>query len=270
MENTKKLLSIMETLRDPETGCPWDLKQDFLSVTKHTLEEAYEVVDAVEAKDMEALKRELGDLLFQVVFYAQLAKEEKLFDFEEIAGLMVEKLIVRHPHIFAGRTDIKTADDQTTAWEAQKTEERKAKAAANGKLHSVLDDVPKSLPALIRASKLQKRAAGVGFNWDNIDQIFAKLEEELTELKAEIHHNNADQKGIREELGDILFVISNIANYFKVDPEEALRLTNKKFESRFGYIEQRLASQKRTADQATLEEMDILWNEAKAIERTRN
>jgi ATP diphosphatase len=263
----QKLLQIMEQLRDPQKGCPWDLEQNFHSITKHTLEEAYEVVDAVESGDMESLKKELGDLLFQVVFYAQMAKEEKLFDFEDVAAFMGEKLIVRHPHIFGNRTDIKTASDQSAAWEAQKAEERKAKAAGEGKAASVLDDVAKSLPALTRASKLQKRAARVGFNWDRIEQVFEKLEEEVLELKAEIRQQEEDKGGIQGEIGDILFVISNIANYFDVDPEEALRQTNKKFERRFNYIEEQLANQQRKPEQATLEEMDSLWNEAKKLER---
>lgn len=263
MQNTQKLLHIMEQLRNPDGGCPWDLEQDFQSIARHTLEEAYEVVDAIETNDMDGLKKELGDLLFQVVFYAQMGKEQNLFDFEEIAGLMNEKLIARHPHIFSDRTDIKTAEDQTKAWEALKAEERKAKASGEGKKHSVLDDVAKSLPALLRASKLQKRAARVGFNWDKIEQIFEKLEEEIAELKAEINQPQHNEAGIKEEIGDILFVIGNIANYFHVDPEDALRQTNKKFEQRFHYIEQQLAKENREPQHATLEEMDALWNEAK-------
>lgn len=260
MQNMQKLIQIMEQLRDPETGCPWDLEQDFKSIAKHTLEEAYEVADAIESGDMGELKKELGDLLFQVVFYAQMAKEQQLFDMDEIAGLMAEKLITRHPHIFGDRQDIKTAADQTAAWEAIKAEER----SKDGKATSALDGVAKSLPALLRASKLQKRAARVGFNWDKVEQIFDKLEEEIGELKAEIVHPKDNSAAIQEEIGDMLFVIANIANYFDVDPEEALRQTNAKFQRRFHYIEQALAKEKRTPKESTLEEMDGLWNEAKA------
>lgn len=266
MENMKRLIQIMEQLRDPKTGCPWDLEQNFATIAKHTLEEAYEVADAVASGDMNNLKEELGDLLFQVVFYAHMAKEENLFDFEEVAGLMADKLIDRHPHIFGNRTDIKTAADQSAAWEALKAEERKAQAKNGGTVPSALDNVTKSLPALLRASKLQKRAARVGFNWDKVEDIFAKLEEEIAELQAEIGHTEENSAAIQGEIGDILFVVSNIANYFDVDPEEALRQTNRKFERRFRYIEEALGKQSRTPQESTLEEMDVLWNEAKGRE----
>lgn len=267
MQYTKQLLEIMERLRTPGTGCPWDLEQNFKSIIPHTLEEAYEVVDAIENNDMDALRSELGDLLFQIVFYAQMAKEQEVFDFEDIAAAMGEKLIARHPHIFADKTGIKTADEQTEAWEVLKVEERRKKAEALGKTASVLDDVSHSLPSLLRASKLQKRAAKVGFNWQHINQVFEKLEEEVQELKDEINQPTHDKERIEDELGDMLFVICNIANFLKTNPEEALRKANKKFERRFGYVEQALAKQSRSPEKASLEEMDQLWNEAKKLER---
>lgn len=267
MQHTKQLLEIMARLRDPQKGCPWDIAQDFKSITQHTLEEAYEVVDTIENNDMKGLMAELGDLLFQVVFYTQMADEQGLFDFEAVAEAMNAKLIARHPHIFGDKTGIHTADEQTEAWEELKVLERKAKAEASGKTASVLDDVSRSLPSLLRASKLQKRAAKVGFNWKNIGQVFDKLEEEVEELHHELAQTPQTLEKIEDELGDIFFVLCNISNWLKVNPEEALRKANKKFERRFHYIEQSLATQGRTPTESTLEEMDNLWNEAKGQER---
>ncbi len=259
-----ELLSLMHRLRDKNTGCPWDIEQNFHSIAPHTIEEAYEVADAISRDDMEDLQSELGDLLLQVVFHAQIAKENGLFDFEDIARTITHKLIRRHPHIFADDA-INSASEQVQQWEALKAKEREAKAAKKGQRSSLLDDVPRNLPAMIRASKLQKRAANVGFNWEQPEQIIEKLEEELTELKAELHHNNTNR--ISEELGDIFFVICNIANHYHINPEAALATTNAKFERRFNYIEAQLANENRTPEQATLDEMDRFWNEIRVQEK---
>lgn len=258
-----ELLSIMARLRDKETGCPWDIEQDFASIAPYTLEEAYEVADAIAENDMAGLKEELGDLLLQVVFHSQMAKEEGLFSFDEVAAAISQKLIRRHPHVF-GEKEIRTAEAQTASWEAIKAEERKEKA---GKPVSVLDNVPKALPALTRALKLQKRAAKVGFDWDNPEPVFAKLTEEVQELRDALAEGASPAK-LADELGDILFVCANLARQFDIEPEEALRGTNHKFERRFHYIEERLAAAGRTPQEASLEEMDALWDEAKKTEKT--
>lgn len=257
------LLQIMARLRDPDGGCPWDIEQNFATIAPYTLEEAYEVADAIAENDMVGLKEELGDLLLQVVFHAQMAKEEGLFDFDAVAAGIGEKLVRRHPHVF-GAADIRTADDQTASWEAIKAEERKEKA---GKPVSILDNIPKALPALTRAVKLQKRAAKVGFDWKSPEPVFAKLDEEVAELKAEIDADAPREKLI-DELGDILFVCANLARQLDIEPEEALRGANRKFERRFNHIEQTLSQQGRTPHEASLEEMDSLWNEAKQRERS--
>lgn len=256
------LLHIMARLRDPNGGCPWDVEQDFASIAPYTLEEAYEVADAIAEGDMQGLKEELGDLLLQVVFHAQMAKEEGLFDFDQVAAGIGEKLVRRHPHVF-GDADIKTAEAQTASWEAIKAEERKEKA---GKPVSILDNVPKALPALTRALKLQKRAAKVGFDWDSPEPVFAKLDEEIGEFKSAIAEG-ADREKLADELGDILFVCANLARQFDIEPEEALRGTNRKFERRFRHIEHSLSQQNKRPEDATLEEMDALWNDAKKQEK---
>ncbi|MCH2545989.1 MAG: nucleoside triphosphate pyrophosphohydrolase [Alphaproteobacteria bacterium] len=258
------LLKIMAQLRDKDNGCPWDVEQDFASIAPCTIEEAYEVVDAIYENDMDHLREELGDLLLQVVFHAQMASEEGLFNFDDIANGISQKLIRRHPHVF-GDAKIKTAAAQTESWEAIKAQERAHKQT---KAQSLLDDVPKALPALTRAYKLQKRAAKVGFDWDTTAPILAKLEEESRELQAEIDAGASKDK-LTDELGDILFVCVNLARQVKVDPEEALMSTNRKFERRFRYIEHELALQGRTAEDATLKEMDILWDAAKSKEKEK-
>lgn len=256
-----ELLAIMAQLRDKENGCPWDVEQTFASIASCTLEEAYEVVDAIHENDMDHLREELGDLLLQVVFHAQMAKEAGHFTFDEVAQEISTKLIRRHPHVF-GDADVKTAEAQTAMWESIKEQERAGKA----KTESLLDDVPKALPALTRALKLQKRAAKVGFDWDDTAPILAKLQEEAAELEAEMKAGAPKDK-LTDELGDVLFVCVNLARQLKVEPEEALSGTNRKFERRFRYIEQALRKQGRTPDDATLEEMDALWDAAKAQER---
>lgn len=259
-----ELLALMNSLRDKEHGCPWDIEQNFATIAPHTIEEAYEVADAIDRNDMDDLRSELGDLLLQVVFHTQMAKEAGLFDFDDVATAITQKLIARHPHLF-GDEKVANAAEQVHKWEAIKGAERAQKAQLAGKEHSVLDDIPRNLPAMIRASKIQKRAAKVGFNWKQIDPILDKLQEEISELKAEIP--TANKTRITHEIGDMLFVICNIANYFHVNPEEALRSTNNKFERRFNYVEQELKKQDRTPEQASLEEMDGLWNEIRAQEK---
>ena len=264
-----RLLEIMRKLRDPDGGCPWDVEQTFESIAPYTIEEGYEVDEAIRAGDMDALKDELGDLLFQVVFHAQIADEQGLFDFKDVVAAVSDKMERRHPHVFAGAT-IADADAQTAAWEAQKAKERAAKAEQDGYQPSVLDGVTVSLPALLRAVKLQKRAARVGFDWPDARMILDKITEESLEL-SEAMANKADGSGsdaeILDEFGDLLFVYTNLARHMKIDPEEALRGTNAKFERRFKAIEAKLAEMGKTPAESDLQEMDALWNEVKAEEQ---
>ena len=254
-----RLIQIMQRLRDPDGGCPWDVDQTFVTIAPYTIEEAYEVADAIERGDLDELKGELGDLLFQVVFHARMAEEQGLFAFDDVANAISDKLIRRHPHVFGDESQ-RTAAQQTVAWEAIKAEERKARQK-----HGVLDDVPVGLPALTRAAKLTKRAGRVGFDWPSTDQVFDKLHEEVAELRAEIAAGDLDKA--REEMGDLLFVVANLARKLDVEPEDALRATNAKFVRRFGFIEAELAKDGRTPDQSTLEEMDRLWDAAKVAEK---
>ncbi|QJE72893.1 nucleoside triphosphate pyrophosphohydrolase [Aerophototrophica crusticola] len=265
-QNLARLLDIMAKLRDPQGGCPWDVEQTFATIAPHTIEEAYEVADAIQSGDMHALKDELGDLLFQVVFYAQMAKEQGAFDFDAIAGQIADKMIRRHPHVF-GDAVVPTADDQTNRWEEQKARERAEKAAAEGKAPSALDGVITGLPALTRALKLQKRAARVGFDWTEAEQILDKMEEEIGELRAELQAGTRDPARVEDEMGDLLFVLVNLARRLEVEPETALRGANAKFERRFRQVEAYLAAEGRTPSQATLDEMESLWQRAKSLER---
>lgn len=255
-----KLLAIMARLRDPDTGCPWDVEQDFDTIAPYTVEEAYEVADAIERKDMADLQDELGDLLLQVVFHAQMAKEAGLFDFEDVCRSINDKMIRRHPHVFGGAVERDT-EAQNQAWEEQKALERKQK----DKGESLLDDVPIALPALKRAQKLQKRAATVGFDWPDAERVLEKVHEEIDEVRDAVTHN--DQASIDEEVGDLLFVCTNLGRKLKVDVEAATRAANAKFERRFRHIETVLETQKRTTSEASLEEMEALWDEAKQIEK---
>jgi MazG family protein len=257
---TEQLLRIMAKLRDPDGGCPWDREQTFATVAPYTVEEAYEVADAIERGDLDDLKDELGDLLLQVVFHARMAEEQGDFTFEDVAKSICEKMIRRHPHVFAD-TRFDSLADQGRAWEAIKAEERKAKRPTTG----VLSDVPAGLPGMVRAVKLTKRAARVGFDWPDAASVIAKLHEELGELQAEIEAG--DQAKIREELGDLLFVCANLARKLDVDPEDAVRATNAKFARRFAHIEAALAADGRSPEQSDLAEMDGLWNQAKAAEK---
>ena len=255
-----RLLEIMARLRDPDGGCPWDKEQTFATIAPYTVEEAYEVADAIERGDLEDLKGELGDLLFQVVFHSRMAEEQGKFAFGDVATAMVEKMIRRHPHVFAGQTYADVAE-QVAAWETIKADER----AAKNRTASLLDDVPPSLPGLTRAVKLTKRAARVGFDWPSTDEVLAKLREELEELQVEI--DAGDLPKARAELGDLLFVCANLARKLDVDPEDSLRAANAKFARRFSHIEKVLAERGSSPEQSNLEEMDGLWNEAKALER---
>lgn len=258
--STDDLLYLMARLRDPQTGCPWDIKQDYASIAPSTLEEAYEVVDAIEKQDFVHLKEELGDLLFQVIFYSQIGKEENRFEFAGVVNDLVEKLVRRHPHVFPDGTLQSKIDNRHTLpadvkerWETIKQQERDAKGA-----QSLLADVPVNLPALSRAAKLQKRAATVGFDWVDVQGPIAKVREELIEVEEALIA--IDDEAVEEELGDLFFAVVNVSRYLKIDPEQALRKASQKFEQRFNYIETHLD---KPLAEATIEEMTILWDEAK-------
>ena len=253
------LIEIMAKLRDPEGGCPWDLEQTFATIAPYTVEEAYEVADAIERGDLSDLKEELGDLLLQVVFHSRMAQEQGAFDITDVARAISDKMIRRHPHVF-GDHAYEDLSAQVAGWEQLKAQERQAKAKTG-----VLDDVPTGLPALTRAVKLTKRAARVGFDWPTAKEVLDKLREETEEIAVEIEAG--DLAKAREELGDILFVCANLARKLDVDPEDALRATNAKFTRRFGFVESELAKRGKTPDQSDLAEMDALWNDAKAVEK---
>ena len=272
MYQLNDLLHLMARLRDPQHGCPWDLQQNYASIVPHTLEEAYEVADAIESGDFDHLPGELGDLLFQVVYYSQLAREEGRFDFATVVDAITRKLVRRHPHVFPdgdlyGSPEVPRLDEAAIKqrWEEIKAEERAEKAAAPEQL-SLLDDVPSALPALSRAAKLQKRAAQVGFDWPEALPVVDKVREELGEVLEAMSDN--DPQAIAEELGDMLFVVVNLARHLKVDPENALRAANGKFERRFRFIEQALREAGRPIESCDLEELDALWGEAKKAERS--
>ena len=255
-----RLLEIMRRLRDPENGCPWDIEQDFSTIAPYTIEEAYEVADAIEREAWDELKGELGDLLFQSVFHAQMATEKGLFTFDEVADTMSDKMVARHPHVFGDESRDKSAEQQTRDWETIKAAERAGKAQKG-----TLDGVAVGLPALLRAMKLQKRAARVGFDWPDASHVLDKITEEAHEL-AEAR-DTLSQDEIEEEFGDLLFVMANLARHMKVDPEAALRRTNQKFIRRFEAIEASLAERGKRPEDSTLEEMDVLWDQVKAEEK---
>ncbi len=254
------LLEIMRALRDPQTGCPWDKEQSFASIAPYTIEEAYEVAGAIEDRDWPALKDELGDLLLQVVYHARMAEERGLFDFADVVGAINAKMIRRHPHVFAGQTGVADAEAQTVEWEEHKRRER------DGAAVGLLDSVSRALPALLRADKLQKRLASVGFDWDSPEKVLDKISEEAREV-VEARAAGAPQVEIEGEIGDLLFVVANLARHLKVDPEAALRVTNAKVVARFKSIEAALAVQGRKPAEASLEEMEELWQAAKAAEK---
>lgn len=261
LEQLQKIISIMAKLRDPATGCPWDVKQDFASIAPYTIEEAYEVADAIESGDRAALCDELGDLLLQVVFHARIAEEEGSFTLADIARSVSNKMISRHPHVFGDDSKPDMAR-QRQQWEEIKQAERAAKGQ-NG----VLDGIPAGLPPMQRALKLQKRAAGVGFDWPDIEQIIDKMQEEAAELTVELETTPRDNQRITDEVGDLLFVAVNLARKAGVDPETALIGCNKKFENRFNYIEQNIDKKQKSIDECSLEEMEQLWREAKTTRR---
>lgn len=263
MQNTRRLLDIMAQLRHPETGCPWDLRQDFASLAPYTLEEAHEVAEAAERGDLDDLREELGDLLLQVVFHSRLAEELGAFDFEAVAEAIATKLVRRHPHVFA-EAEFATDAERHRFWEESKLAEQREKGRI-GAHDSVLGRIPPGLPALMAAQKLQSRAARHGFDWPDITPVFAKLHEELDELKAACQAHDATN--IREELGDLLFVIANLARHLEVDAEASLREGNAKFIRRFRHIEQRVAEQGRVLTEHTLAELDAYWDEAKRAGR---
>lgn len=264
MEQTERLLEIMAALRDPKTGCPWDVKQTYASIAPCTIEEAYEVAEAIRTDDMDSLRAELGDLLLQVVFHSQMAAEEGTFTFEDVARGISDKLVKRHPHVFGDAT-VEDADAQTAAWENQKAEERAEKARAEGREPSILEDVAYGLPGLSRAEKLQKRAARVGFDWPNVTHVLDKVDEEWAELREAIATGN-DKVHMAEELGDLLFVLANVARHLKIDAEECIRNANAKFERRFHYIEEQFGKRGKPLSEGSLEEMETLWVEAKTKE----
>lgn len=259
-----RLIDIMAALRTPDTGCPWDLEQDFRSIAPYTVEEAYEVADAIERGDLDDLRDELGDLLLQVVFHARMAQEQGVFAFPDVVTAICDKLIRRHPHVFGDRNAL-TSEGVSAQWDEIKAAERAAKGVVEKE--SLLDGVPVSLPALTRAVKLQQKASKVGFDWNNAAHVLDKIREETDEVAAELAAPKVDQKALEEEIGDLLFVVSNLARHANVDPEQALRGANAKFARRFNYIEHELDKNGVSPSDATLDEMEALWVEAKKREK---
>ncbi|MGJ0505739.1 MAG: nucleoside triphosphate pyrophosphohydrolase [Methylocystis sp.] len=259
-----RLIEIMAALRTPQTGCPWDLEQDFRSIAPYTVEEAYEVADAIERGDLDDLRDELGDLLLQVVFHARMAQEQGVFAFPDVVAAICDKLIRRHPHVFAGGGDL-TAEGVTAQWDEIKAAERAAKGGSAPE--SLLDGAPLALPALTRAVKLQQKASKVGFDWNNAAHVMDKIREETGEIAEELAAPEVNARAVEEEIGDLLFVVANLARHANVDPEQALRGANAKFERRFHHIERRLSEMGTTPEAASLDEMETLWVEAKKLEK---
>ncbi|MEE4376601.1 MAG: nucleoside triphosphate pyrophosphohydrolase [Candidatus Competibacteraceae bacterium] len=259
MTEIERLLEVMAQLRNPDGGCPWDQAQTYATILPYTLEEAYEVADAIEGGNREELKKELGDLLFQVVFYAQIASEEQAFTFKDVVQAITEKMIARHPHVFSDAQYANQAEQQA-AWEQIKATER------DSILAGLLDDIPRTLPAVMRAMKLQRKAARVGFDWPAVAPVLDKVQEELTEIQCALNANEPSER-VAEEVGDLLFACVNLARHLRVEPESALRTANHRFESRFRYIEAQLTALDRNPEQASLAELDALWEQAKTIER---
>ncbi len=260
-----RLIEIMAALRTPGTGCPWDLEQDFRSIAPYTIEEAYEVAEAIELGDLGELRDELGDLLLQVVFHSRMAQEQGAFAFPDVVAAICDKLVRRHPHVF-GDGGASTPEGVTAQWSEIKAAEKAAKGAPAPA--SLLDGVPLALPALTRAVKLQQKASKVGFDWNDAAHVMGKIREETEEVAAELTAC-VDPKALEEEIGDLLFVVSNLARHARVDPEQALRGANAKFERRFHHIERRLAEMGSSAEAATLDEMEALWVEAKRLEKAK-
>ncbi|WP_416307749.1 nucleoside triphosphate pyrophosphohydrolase [Neptunicella sp. SCSIO 80796] len=262
--NLQKLLEVMQRLRDPEDGCPWDRKQSFQSIVPFTIEEAYEVADAIEHGSMEDIKDELGDLLFQVVFYAQLGQEQNEFDFEAVAGAIVDKLIRRHPHVFAD-AEIDCEAQLNRHWDKIKQQERLSQGKASD--NSVLANIPAGMAPLMRANKIQKRCAKVGFDWPELAPVVDKIHEEIDEVMQEVNQPKMDQQAVEEEMGDLLFAVVNLSRHLKVEPETALRKANHKFEQRFRAVEQHFIQRDLAIEQATLDEMEDVWQRVKAANK---
>lgn len=260
----EKLRWIMSQLRDPEMGCPWDIKQNFASITAHTIEEAYEVVDAIEQNDFVELNKELGDLLFQVIFYSQLGQEQKLFDFDSVVESVCEKLIRRHPHIFSD-ADLSTDVQIKANWENEKAKERQSKNKQENL--SILADIPKNLPALSQAAKIQKRCSHVGFDWHDIKDVFAKIEEEVLEVKEELEAQKVNQEALGEELGDLMFAVVNLCRHAKKDPETLLRHANHKFTKRFHGVESQVQNSGKAFSEHDLVQLEQYWQQVKAQEK---
>lgn len=258
--NIDQFLAIIAQLRDPEHGCPWDIKQDFNSMLPHLLEETYEVAEAIHTQDRSALREELGDLLLQVVFLSQLAKEEGTFDFYDVLSDIHQKIVYRHPHVF-GETKAADSDEALANWEAQK-----ANDAKHQQHESILDDLPFALLALTRAHKIQKRCAKVGFDWDNPQDVLAKVEEELDEVKAEIANYPTSQTALFEELGDLLFATVNLCRHYQLEAESGLREANAKFERRFRKVEAAVKAQGKAVSECNLMELDAIWHQIKSLE----
>jgi MazG family protein len=267
-----RLLDIMATLRDPVHGCPWDREQSFATIAPHTIEEAYEVADAIERNDLRGLAGELGDLLFQVVFHARMAEEQGAFDFASVADSIVAKLVRRHPHVF-GERKVASVAEQSRLWEEIKRAERQAEGGANDREPGVLDDVPRALPALSRAAKLGKRAAGVGFDWPDVTGVRAKVDEELAEVDDALLAATRERGAARgdahvaAELGDLLFAVANLCRHLDVDPESCVRGANARFERRFAHVEGEVRARGGDWSRFTPDELDGLWRAAKALER---
>ncbi len=262
----ERLLHVMARLRDPDGGCPWDLEQTFRTIAPYTIEEAYEVADAIESDDPTAIREEVGDLLLQVVYYAQMGRERGDFDFDSIANAIADKMVSRHPHVFGDQT-VTTASEMNQRWEAQKELERDGKTAGGADGPSgTLDGIARNLPAVTRALKLQRRAARVGFDWPSAAPVFDKIAEEVDEARYALA--DGDSQAMQEEIGDLLFAVVNLARKAEIDPEQALRASNRKFESRFRQMETWLAEAGRHPKGATLDELEALWQRAKTIAKT--
>lgn len=259
MQQVQRLIDIVARLRDPENGCPWDIEQDFKTIAPHTIEEAYEVADAIEREDFADLKSELGDLLLQVAFHSQMASEQNRFDFDDVCRTISDKLVHRHPHVF-GEATANTADEVLSAWENIKADERADKSQAG-----LLDDVPRGFPALLRAQKLQKRAARIGLDWEAVEPVLAKLLEEIEELCDVLATESSNYERLQDELGDLLFSAVNLARHLKVDAEEALRVSNNKFEARVRRMEELARSDGQSLAQLDSERLDQLWEASKCL-----
>ncbi len=265
--NLDDLKYLMKRLREPEFGCPWDIKQDFNTIIPYTIEECYEVIDAIENQQWQHLSVELGDLLFQIIFYSEMADEQCLFNLDQVVDQLVKKLITRHPHVFPDqqlhdRCLIKPSDQQIAAsWETIKQQEREQKGQLDQRQAKVLDDIPRALPALSRAQKMQKRAANVGFDWADLTPVIAKIEEELAELKEALQGGNIDE--IRDEMGDVLFSQVNLARHLNVNAEQALRATNEKFTRRFNFVEEQVVKSEQDWSQYSLDSLEQFWLDAK-------